>query len=248
MSPSVFGAGLAADDLILTLYFTLIYSLAKAIPPDAPVDPTHMTRSESHLRSTSVASSGEAMKTDQTVITNGSKGGTKGHGDRPDSSINVGVMAERNRQRSCLKYFCFLFDAGPLRIDLLGHLCRHLPCCLYYSQSWWDPWPVHHGHHRVVHHGGDSLSERDGVLVNLSTRPGKDTDVSSRGEGQMERGVRTTSDIPNMCHDDQPTDEFPRCLQIKSRLQFVKQLEASDLRPSTLPLQAIVLCDHRRLC
>ena len=36
VSPSVFGAGLAADDLILTLYFTTIYTLAKSIPPDPP--------------------------------------------------------------------------------------------------------------------------------------------------------------------------------------------------------------------
>jgi hypothetical protein len=34
ISPSIFGAGLAADDLILTLYFVTIYSLAKNIPPD----------------------------------------------------------------------------------------------------------------------------------------------------------------------------------------------------------------------
>jgi uncharacterized membrane protein len=34
ISPSTFGAGLAADDLILTLYFTTLYSLAKAIPPE----------------------------------------------------------------------------------------------------------------------------------------------------------------------------------------------------------------------
>lgn len=36
ISPSTFGAGLAADDLILTAYFTAIYALAKNIPPDAP--------------------------------------------------------------------------------------------------------------------------------------------------------------------------------------------------------------------
>ena len=36
VSPSVFGAGRAADDLILTLYFTTIYTLAKSIPPDPP--------------------------------------------------------------------------------------------------------------------------------------------------------------------------------------------------------------------
>jgi hypothetical protein len=35
ITPSTFGAGLAADDLILTLYFTALYSLAKNIPPDA---------------------------------------------------------------------------------------------------------------------------------------------------------------------------------------------------------------------
>ncbi|KAG2425993.1 hypothetical protein HXX76_013364 [Chlamydomonas incerta] len=35
VSPSVFGAGLAADDLILTLYFVTIYYLARRIPPDA---------------------------------------------------------------------------------------------------------------------------------------------------------------------------------------------------------------------
>ncbi|KAF6253824.1 hypothetical protein COO60DRAFT_1273492 [Scenedesmus sp. NREL 46B-D3] len=35
ISPSTFGAGLAADDLILTLYFITIYSLAKRIPPEA---------------------------------------------------------------------------------------------------------------------------------------------------------------------------------------------------------------------
>lgn len=34
IAPSTFGAGLAADDLILTLYFTTIYTLAKAIPPE----------------------------------------------------------------------------------------------------------------------------------------------------------------------------------------------------------------------
>lgn len=34
ISPSTFGAGLAADDLILTLYFVTIYSLAKSIPPE----------------------------------------------------------------------------------------------------------------------------------------------------------------------------------------------------------------------
>jgi hypothetical protein len=28
------GAGLAADDLILTLYFAALYALAKAVPPD----------------------------------------------------------------------------------------------------------------------------------------------------------------------------------------------------------------------
>mgnify|MGYP001810572800 FL=1 len=38
ISPSTFGAGLAADDLILTLYFTALYSLAKHIPPDAGGD------------------------------------------------------------------------------------------------------------------------------------------------------------------------------------------------------------------
>lgn len=35
ISPSTFGAGLAADDLILTLYFVAVYSLAKTVPPDA---------------------------------------------------------------------------------------------------------------------------------------------------------------------------------------------------------------------
>lgn len=35
ISPSTFGAGLAADDLILTVYFTVLYSLAKNIPPDS---------------------------------------------------------------------------------------------------------------------------------------------------------------------------------------------------------------------
>ncbi|KAG2435054.1 hypothetical protein HYH02_012051 [Chlamydomonas schloesseri] len=35
ISPSTFGAGLAADDLILTLYFVTIYYLARRIPPDA---------------------------------------------------------------------------------------------------------------------------------------------------------------------------------------------------------------------
>ncbi|GLC33754.1 hypothetical protein PLESTB_000112100 [Pleodorina starrii] len=34
LSPSTFGAGLAADDLILTLYFVAIYALARNIPPD----------------------------------------------------------------------------------------------------------------------------------------------------------------------------------------------------------------------
>ncbi|GIL89103.1 hypothetical protein Vretifemale_16972 [Volvox reticuliferus] len=34
ISPSTFGAGLAADDLILTLYFVSIYYLARNIPPD----------------------------------------------------------------------------------------------------------------------------------------------------------------------------------------------------------------------
>lgn len=34
ISPSTFGAGLAADDLILTLYFATLYSLARGIPPD----------------------------------------------------------------------------------------------------------------------------------------------------------------------------------------------------------------------
>ena len=35
LDASTFGAGLAADDLILTLYFTTLYALAKTIPPDA---------------------------------------------------------------------------------------------------------------------------------------------------------------------------------------------------------------------
>ncbi|EFJ49253.1 hypothetical protein VOLCADRAFT_120770 [Volvox carteri f. nagariensis] len=35
LSPSTFGAGLAADDLILTIYFVTIYYLARNIPPDA---------------------------------------------------------------------------------------------------------------------------------------------------------------------------------------------------------------------
>eukprot|EP00198_Chlamydomonas_reinhardtii_P012311 XP_001701648.1 predicted protein [Chlamydomonas reinhardtii] len=34
ITPSTFGAGLAADDLILTLYFVAIYYLARRIPPD----------------------------------------------------------------------------------------------------------------------------------------------------------------------------------------------------------------------
>ena len=38
ISPSIFGAGLAADDLILTLYFTTLYTLAKAIPPEGAKD------------------------------------------------------------------------------------------------------------------------------------------------------------------------------------------------------------------
>lgn len=33
--PSVFGAGLAADDLILTIYFAALYTLAKSVPPDS---------------------------------------------------------------------------------------------------------------------------------------------------------------------------------------------------------------------
>ncbi|KAI8465541.1 MAG: hypothetical protein J3K34DRAFT_454744 [Monoraphidium minutum] len=34
ISPSTFGAGLAADDLVLTAYFTALYALARGIPPD----------------------------------------------------------------------------------------------------------------------------------------------------------------------------------------------------------------------
>ncbi|GBG00384.1 hypothetical protein Rsub_13136 [Raphidocelis subcapitata] len=34
ISPSTFGAGLAADDLILTLYFTALYSLARGVPAE----------------------------------------------------------------------------------------------------------------------------------------------------------------------------------------------------------------------
>ncbi|KAF5841251.1 hypothetical protein DUNSADRAFT_13705 [Dunaliella salina] len=37
--PSVFGAGLAADDLILTIYFAALYTLAKSVPPDSESAP-----------------------------------------------------------------------------------------------------------------------------------------------------------------------------------------------------------------
>ena len=52
ISPSVFGAGLAADDLILTLYFTAIYALAKNIPPDAatPLPPENTTNNTTTSR------------------------------------------------------------------------------------------------------------------------------------------------------------------------------------------------------
>ena len=75
VSPSVFGAGLAADDLILTLYFTTIYALAKSIPPEA-----------AKQQPIEIPLSREAVV--DPAIDNASWGG--GHGGGPASSINVG--------------------------------------------------------------------------------------------------------------------------------------------------------------
>ncbi|GLI59685.1 hypothetical protein VaNZ11_001627 [Volvox africanus] len=69
ISPSTFGAGLAADDLILTLYFVSIYYLARNIPPDG------------ELGSTSGGSSGQQQQQQQTVSGGGAGGvGGNGHG------------------------------------------------------------------------------------------------------------------------------------------------------------------------
>lgn len=75
ISPSTFGAGLAADDLILTMYFTALYSLARPVPPEA----------------------GDASAPGSP--SDGSKpagGGGGGHGGAGERTINV-----RRRARGC---------------------------------------------------------------------------------------------------------------------------------------------------
>jgi hypothetical protein len=62
ISPSVFGAGLAADDLILTLYFTSLYALARNIPPEAGVS-TGSSSSSSSSSSDHGGHTGAAAKT-----------------------------------------------------------------------------------------------------------------------------------------------------------------------------------------
>ena len=85
VSPSVFGAGLAADDLILTLYFTTIYTLAKSIPPDPPsaamtaraeTGGSETDAAAAEASSSSGTSNGGAAPSDQA----GRSGSTGGHG------------------------------------------------------------------------------------------------------------------------------------------------------------------------
>jgi len=60
VDPSIFGAGLAADDLILVLYFTTIYALARDIPPDAAAAAAGEEAGASGGASTSGSGSGAA--------------------------------------------------------------------------------------------------------------------------------------------------------------------------------------------
>lgn len=109
ISPSTFGAGLAADDLILTLYFTTIYALAKAIPSEdaetgdqeaaAPsaASPTTSNSSTSSLQgsassmSSRASSSGDAASS--SVASSGSTSSAGGgHGGGSSSGRVVTVL------------------------------------------------------------------------------------------------------------------------------------------------------------
>lgn len=87
ISPSTFGAGLAADDLILTFYFTALYSLAKHIPPDGAANPPQQLEQQGMD-----GGSGGAL---EALVDSSSGGGGAlaggGHGGGVERMINVSV-------------------------------------------------------------------------------------------------------------------------------------------------------------
>lgn len=94
VSPSVFGAGLAADDLILTLYFTTIYTLAKSIPPDVP--PATAERVELGSSETHVAAAAGTIEVSSGPGTSGGGVGPSGgtaHQGGPASQADVMLPA-----------------------------------------------------------------------------------------------------------------------------------------------------------
>ena len=89
VTPSVFGAGLAADDLILTLYFTTIYALAKAIPPDpGPSEAVSPVQSPSKtiMTSSSPSSSGSDRFPSETLASSDSLASVQGTEADPSAS------------------------------------------------------------------------------------------------------------------------------------------------------------------
>lgn len=96
ISPSVFGAGLAADDLILTLYFVTLYSLAAAIPPE-PQGQDQDGSSGSSAASTAGSGAPAAGATSSSSQGGSGEGGSGGgHGGVGGRSISV-------RGASCLQ-------------------------------------------------------------------------------------------------------------------------------------------------
>uniref|UniRef100_A0A383V839 DUF819 domain-containing protein n=1 Tax=Tetradesmus obliquus TaxID=3088 RepID=A0A383V839_TETOB len=89
VSPSTFGAGLAADDLILTLYFVGIYSLARNIPPEAQ---QQQQAGEQQLEPQLAAAAGSPQPAAAASSSSSSSGGHGGVGGR-NINVYAGMMA-----------------------------------------------------------------------------------------------------------------------------------------------------------
>jgi hypothetical protein len=87
ISPSTFGAGLAADDLILTLYFITIYSLAKHIPPDPPAQQQPADGQQQQQQQQAAAGSLPPAAAGAAGASSSGSGG--GHGGVGGRNINV---------------------------------------------------------------------------------------------------------------------------------------------------------------
>jgi len=94
--PHVFGAGLAADDLILTLYFTSIYALASRIPPDANDAAANASTAVEQgsvpaaaPAAAAATSSGTPAPASQPAGSSSSSGGGGGHGGGARKPITV---------------------------------------------------------------------------------------------------------------------------------------------------------------